>query len=101
LQQVRRQCGIGKLVIPKQTNGFCIDEVGINRTRNSVGAEDTFVQDIADLDLATAELRALAEKLWRYCEAQGISGKTVTVKIKYSDSLRRRAAEPAQFRWRT
>jgi len=30
-------------------------------------------------------LKPLAEKVWRYCEAQGISGKTVTVKIKYSD----------------
>ena len=64
-----------------------IDErqVKPNRIRKSVGAEDTFVEDIADLDLATAELKPLAEKVWRYCEAQGISGKTVTVKIKYSD----------------
>ncbi|PDT41262.1 MULTISPECIES: DNA polymerase IV [Sinorhizobium] len=64
-----------------------IDErqVKPNRIRKSVGAEDTFVEDINDLDLATAELKPLAEKVWRYCEAQGISGKTVTVKIKYSD----------------
>ncbi|PDT49566.1 MULTISPECIES: DNA polymerase IV [Sinorhizobium] len=64
-----------------------IDErrVKPNRIRKSVGAEDTFAEDIADLDLATAELKPLAEKVWRYCEAQGISGKTVTVKIKYSD----------------
>jgi DNA polymerase-4 len=34
---------------------------------------------------ATAELKPLAEKVWRYCEAQGIGGKTVTMKIKYSD----------------
>jgi DNA polymerase IV len=60
-------------------------QVKPNRIRKSVGAEDTFVEDIADLDLATAELKPLAEKVWRYCEAQGISGKTVTVKIKYSD----------------
>lgn len=60
-------------------------QVKPNRIRKSVGAEDTFVEDIANLDLATAELKPLAEKVWRYCEAQGISGKTVTVKIKYSD----------------
>jgi DNA polymerase-4 len=30
-------------------------------------------------------MRPLAEKVWHYCEAQGIGGKTVTVKIKYSD----------------
>jgi DNA polymerase-4 len=64
-----------------------IDErqVKPNRIRKSVGAEDTFVEDIADLDLAIAELKPLTEKLWRYCEAQGISAKTVTVRIKYSD----------------
>ena len=27
----------------------------------------------------------MAEKVWRYCEAHDITGKTVTVKIKYSD----------------
>lgn len=64
-----------------------IDErrVRPDRIRKSVGAEDTFSEDIDDLDIATAELKPLAEKVWRYCDAQGISGKTVTVKIKYSD----------------
>jgi DNA polymerase IV len=64
-----------------------IDErqVRPDRIRKSLGAEDTFVEDIDDLERATLELKPLAEKVWRYCEAQGISGKTVTVKIKYSD----------------
>lgn len=64
-----------------------IDErqVRPDRIRKSVGAEDTFVEDIDDLDLAKAELRPLAEKVWRYCEAHDITGKTITVKIKYSD----------------
>jgi DNA polymerase-4 len=56
-----------------------------DRIRKSVGAEDTFVEDIDDLDLAKAELGPLAQKVWRYCEAHDITGKTVTVKIKYSD----------------
>jgi len=64
-----------------------IDErrVRPDRIRKSVGAEDTFVEDIEDFDLAKAELRPLAEKVWRHCEAHDITGKTVTVKIKYSD----------------
>ncbi len=60
-------------------------EVRPDRIRKSVGAEETFRQDILDLKLATAELTPLAEKVWRYCAAQGISGKTITVKVKYSD----------------
>ncbi len=64
-----------------------IDErqVKANRIRKSIGAEDTFVEDIDDLQLATAELRPLAEKVWRYCETGGMGARTVTVKIKYSD----------------
>lgn len=64
-----------------------IDErpVRPDRIRKSVGAEDTFVDDIDDLALATSELKPLAEKVWSHCQAKSISGKTVTVKIKYSD----------------
>ncbi len=56
-----------------------------NRIRKSVGAEDTFSQDIDDLERASAELVPLAEKVWNYCQSKGIGGKTLTVKIKYSD----------------
>ncbi|MGC4411050.1 DNA polymerase IV (plasmid) [Rhizobium rosettiformans] len=64
-----------------------IDErpVRPDRVRKSVGAEDTFSVDITDLDLATDELRSLAAKVWSSCRAKGVSGKTVTVKVKYSD----------------
>jgi DNA polymerase-4 len=60
-------------------------QVRPNRVRKSVGAEDTFNQDIADLAPATAELQPLATKVWHYCETHGLSGRTITVKIKYSD----------------
>jgi DNA polymerase-4 len=64
-----------------------IDERQVNpdRIRKSVGAEDTFVEDINDFDVARSELKPFCEKVWRYCEVQGTSGKTVTVKIKYFD----------------
>jgi DNA polymerase-4 len=64
-----------------------IDErqVRPDRIRKSIGAEDAFVEDVDNFDLAKAELRPLAEKVRRYCEAHDITGKTVTVKIKYSD----------------
>ncbi|MFK0383562.1 DNA polymerase IV [Agrobacterium sp. NPDC090273] len=60
-------------------------QVQPDRVRKSVGAEDTFVKDIDDLELAIAELRPLVDKVWNYCVEREISGKTVTVKIKYSD----------------
>ncbi|MCS4244341.1 DNA polymerase-4 [Rhizobium sp. BIGb0125] len=60
-------------------------QVQPDRERKSVGAEDTFIEDIVELDLAKSELVPLVAKIWRHCEANGYSGKTVTVKVKYSD----------------
>lgn len=56
-----------------------------DRVRKSGGAEETVVEDIHDLNFASVELRLLAERVWRHCEANRINGETVTVKIKYSD----------------
>ncbi|WP_455722272.1 DNA polymerase IV [Xanthobacter autotrophicus] len=64
-----------------------IDErpVEPDRPRKSVGAEDTFMTDIFELDAARAELVPLVAKVWRYCDAHDIRGRTVTLKVKYAD----------------
>ncbi len=64
-----------------------IDErpVQPNRPRKSIGAEDTFAADIFELEAAKAELIPLAEKVWRHAENKQISGRTVTLKVKYAD----------------
>ena len=64
-----------------------IDErqVKPDRVRKSIGAEDTFREDIHDLEAARARLKPLCEKVWSYCEAKGIRGKTVTLKVKWAD----------------
>jgi DNA polymerase IV len=64
-----------------------IDERSVqpNRPRKSVGAEDTFAVDIFALDAARAELAPLTEKVWRHCEANHLSGRTVTLKVKFTD----------------
>lgn len=56
-----------------------------DRPRKSVGTEDTFAEDILDLDAARREVALLADKVWHWCEAKGITGRTVTLKVKYSD----------------
>ncbi|SCB37580.1 DNA polymerase IV [Rhizobium lusitanum] len=60
-------------------------EVDPDRVRKSIGAEDTFREDIHDLEAARAGLQPLIDKVWRYCEANGIRGKTVTLKVKWDD----------------
>ncbi|QRI62498.1 DNA polymerase IV [Shinella sp. PSBB067] len=56
-----------------------------DRPRKSVGAEDTFMVDIVDLNAARAEITSLAAKVWRHCESKGLHGRTVTLKVKYAD----------------
>ncbi|NTF66006.1 DNA polymerase IV [Rhizobium rhizogenes] len=60
-------------------------EVNPDRIRKSIGAEDTFREDIHDLETARAGLQPLIDKVWRYCEGNGIRGKTVTLKVKWDD----------------
>lgn len=56
-----------------------------DRPRKSVGAEDTFVEDAFDLATTKAELATLSEKVWQFCKAKDMSGRTVTLKVKYAD----------------
>ncbi|MBC4017997.1 DNA polymerase IV [Siccirubricoccus deserti] len=56
-----------------------------DRIRKSIGAETTFAIDLTALEAADAALQPLIDKVWRYCEATGIRGRTVTLKVKYAD----------------
>lgn len=56
-----------------------------DRERKSVGAEDTFMTDIFDLDAARAEISPLVDKVWRHCQNKALHGRTVTLKVKYAD----------------
>jgi DNA polymerase-4 len=60
-------------------------QVRPDRVRKSVGAEDTFREDIHRLEEALENISPLIEKVWRYCEGNAIRGRTVTVKIKFAD----------------
>ena len=51
----------------------------------SIGHEQTFLQDIISLDVAKKELLVLGNKVARRMRHKGLKGKTVTLKVKYSD----------------
>jgi len=59
--------------------------MGWSRSVSPIGAEDTFMVDILELEPARAQLRPLVAKVWRHCEAKGLHGRTVTLKVKFSD----------------
>ena len=60
-------------------------EVRADRARKSVGAENTFADDIVALDAARDALKPVIEKVWRHCERTNIRGRTLTLKAKYAD----------------
>jgi DNA polymerase-4 len=64
-----------------------VDErpVRADRIRKSVGAENTFSTDLTEFDAMVAELMPLVDKVWRHCEGSGSPGRTVTLKVKFSD----------------
>lgn len=65
--------------------GIDTREVQPNRERKSVGAEDTFRDDVHDHSPARDGIQPLIEKVWDYCEVNAITAKTVTLKVKYAD----------------
>jgi DNA polymerase-4 len=64
-----------------------VDErpVRADRIRKSVGAENTFPVDLFAYEAAQDALREIVEKVWAYCEASTIRGRTVTVKVKFAN----------------
>ena len=64
-----------------------IDErpVHADRIRKSVGAENTFAVDLFTYEAARDALQDIIDKVWRYCEGSGLRGRTVTLKVKFSN----------------
>jgi DNA polymerase IV len=64
-----------------------IDErpVRADRIRKSIGAENTFFDDLTEFEAMHSALRPILDKLWRHCEGASIRGRTVTLKMKFAD----------------
>ena len=60
-------------------------EVRADRIRKSVGAENTFSNDLTEFEAMAAELQPLIDKVWQHCEDHGARGRTVTLKVKFND----------------
>jgi len=73
--------------------------VSARRARKSVGAERTFAEDIRDPKAVKERLDKTASEVWRRMEKQPLSGRTVTIKLKYHDFVvvTRRKTHTANF----
>jgi DNA polymerase-4 len=56
-----------------------------DRVRKSLGSERTFEEDLFTFDAAHSALAPLVDKVWRAGENAGLSARTVTLKVKFSD----------------
>ena len=56
-----------------------------HRLTKSLGAEDTFEQDLETADEMLTELEQIAEKVTERLERNKLKGKTLTLKIKFND----------------
>lgn len=60
-------------------------EVKPNRIRKSVGAENTFAEDIGDMEELTTRLHEIAGKVSQRLLKAEASGKTITLKVRYEN----------------
>lgn len=65
--------------------GIHLSEVKPNRIRKSLGAERTFNENISSEIFMLERLESIAEEIERRLQKSKVAGKTVTLKIKYSD----------------
>ena len=56
-----------------------------DRPRKSAGSETTYAQDLAHPQDVEVAIAALADEVWAWCERATAFGRTVTVKIRYSN----------------
>ena len=56
-----------------------------SRERKSIGAERTYESDLYDIELVKEKLAGVFDIMWKRCEAKDKTGKTLTLKIRFSD----------------
>jgi DNA polymerase-4 len=80
-----------------------VDErpVRADRTRKSVGAENTFPADLFTYEAARDALREIVDKVWEHCESSGTRGRTVTLKVKFANFRQITRSRTGQMQIRT
>ena len=67
-------------------------DLELEAKRVSISVEETFERDISDRTILHAEVRRMADELAAHMQRNGISGRTVTAKLRYADfSIRSRS----------
>jgi DNA polymerase-4 len=82
---LEQQFGKHGLKMHHLSMGIDYREVIPEHDAKSIGHEETFSQDIIDRGVAKKELLSLANKVASRMRREGVIGRTITLKVKYSD----------------
>lgn len=77
--------------------GIHLSEVKTNRIRKSLGAERTFNENISSEIFMLERLENIAEEIERRLKKSKVAGKTITLKIKYSDFTQQTRSKTVSF----
>lgn len=82
---------VGRL-LRDRSRGIDPRDLELEAERVSISVEETFEQDISDRALLYAEILRLSDELSARMQRSGVSGRTVTAKLRYADfSIRSRS----------
>jgi len=82
---------VGRL-LRDRAQGIDPRDLDLDAEQVSVSAEDTFARDVSEREVLHGEVRRLAELVSERLRSSGLSGRTVTAKLRYGDfSIRTRS----------
>lgn len=84
LDLVRRFGKVGRYYY-RVCRGEDDNPVNPNRIRKSIGAEETFSDDLDNIEDMKKQLQGIAEKLFKYLHKKEVYGKTLNLKVKTPD----------------
>ncbi len=84
-ETLSRKFGKSGLHLHELSLGIDDREVETEREAKSIGREDTYPEDLRDLEPIRRELLSLATRVASRLRREGVKGRTVTLKVKYHD----------------
>jgi DNA polymerase-4 len=85
VDQLRRAVGGQVEWLRKLASGIDPRPVEPNRMRKSVGSENTFAEDLDDVETIRQEVAAMAQHVAHWLTRSSTTARTVTLKVRYSD----------------
>ncbi|MBF8259541.1 MAG: DNA-directed DNA polymerase [Actinobacteria bacterium] len=82
---LERKLGRNGVWLHRLSRGIDDREVESEREARSMGHEDTYPEDLTDMESIKAELLSLSTRVSARMRRNGVKGRTITLKVKYSD----------------